>query len=48
MEERVCVCACMCVCVCVVKPALAANKVRLFAWFAAGHTVHSGTVIFVP
>lgn len=22
--------------------------VSAFAWFAAGHTVHSGTVIFVP
>lgn len=23
-------------------------SVTVFAWFAAGHTVHSGTVVFVP
>lgn len=37
----------MCVCVCV-RGCDSEWRVTVLAWFAAGHTVHSGTVIFVP
>lgn len=37
----------VCVCVCVISCG-SEWGVTAFAWFAATHTVHSGTVIFVP
>lgn len=49
---RVCVLdggGCVCVCLCVYAASCGSERgVTAFAWFAAEHTLHSGTVIFVP
>lgn len=55
-NQFLCVCVFMDVCVCVLdggRCVCVASRgsewgETVFAWFAAGHTVHSGTVIFVP
>lgn len=45
--EQQCVYVCPCLCVCVASCG-SEWGVTVFAWFAAGHTVHSGTVTLVP
>lgn len=51
ISGSVCLCVCfgrwVCVYVCVASRG-SERGVNVFAWFAAGHTVHSGTVVFVP